>query len=78
MALEQLGQKPSDVSDYQQVFDLPKPRPDGRLTLASSDQQALTRALVEARGGKPLSDEQITRLLQMLDPDDKTLVDTPR
>ena len=78
VALEQLGQKPSDVSDYQQVFDLPKPRPDGRLTLASSDQQALTRALVEARGGKPLSDEQITRLLQMLDPDDKTLVDTPR
>ena len=37
-----------------------------------------TRALVEARGGKPLSDEQITTLLQMIDPNDKTLVDTPR
>jgi len=78
VALDGLGQKATDVSEYQQVFDLPKPHADGRLTLASSDQSELTHALVEARGGKPLSDEQIQRLLQLLDPNGKALIDTPR
>ncbi|NOT29626.1 MAG: S41 family peptidase, partial [Planctomycetes bacterium] len=67
VVLEELGQKPSDVSDYQLVFDLPKPRADGHLTLAKSDQKELERALLEARrGDKPLTAEQFERLLEIV------------
>jgi C-terminal peptidase prc len=67
VALEELGSKPSDVDEFQLVFDLPKPSADGRLTLASSTQQELERALLEARtGGKPLTDEQFERLIEII------------
>lgn len=67
VVLEELGQKPSDVSDYQLVFDLPKPRAESHLTFAKSDQKELERALLEARSGdKPLTAEQFERLLEII------------
>lgn len=79
VALEARGQKATDLSEYQMVFDLPKATADKHLTLASNDQQELTRALVEARGGgKPLSDEQVERLLQLLGASDRDTPAAPR
>ena len=67
LALEGLGKKPSDVDDFSLVFDLPKGTVRTPLTLARGDEKDLSRALQEARrGGKPLSEEQLERLLEIV------------
>jgi carboxyl-terminal processing protease len=79
VALESLGQKATDVSEYQLVFDLPKARPDARLALASREQKDLVRALVEARrSGKSLSEEQMDSLIEILGTIDDGSLDEPR
>ena len=67
VALEQLGKKPADVSDFNLVFDLPRGESSGRLALARGEDKDLSRALQEARsGGKPLTSEQFERLIEIL------------
>ncbi len=67
VALEGLGKKPSDVSDFHLVFDLPRGEASGRLALARGEDKDLSRALQEARsGGKPLTSAQFERLIEIL------------
>jgi hypothetical protein len=67
VALDKIGKKPSDVSDFSLVFDLPKGTASGRLALARGEERDLSRALQEARSsGKPLTSEQVDRLIEIL------------
>lgn len=67
VALEGLGEKPDQIADYGQVFDLPEPVASGHLALASSEEKELRHALDEARrGGRPLTSEQFDRLIEIL------------
>ena len=67
LALEGLGKKPAEVDDFSLVFDLPKGTVRTPLTLARGDEKDLSRALQEARrGGKPLTEEQLERLLEIV------------
>jgi carboxyl-terminal processing protease len=67
VALEGLGRKPTDVDEFDLVFDLPRQALGSRLALARGDEKDLSRALQEARGGgKPLSSEQFDRLIEIL------------
>ena len=67
LALGKIGKKPSDVSDFSLVFDLPKSEASGRLALARGEERDLSRALQEARsGGRPLTSEQFERLIEIL------------
>ena len=67
VALGKLGKKPTDVTDFNLVFDLPKGVSSGRLALARGEEKDLSRALQEARsGGRPLTSEQFERLIEIL------------
>jgi len=67
VALDALGEKPSDVKDFQLVFDLPAGVPPSRVALARDEERDLSRALREARGGgKQLTNEQVDRLIEIL------------
>ncbi|MSR62647.1 MAG: S41 family peptidase [Planctomycetes bacterium] len=70
VALDGLGQKPTDVDDFNLVFDLPKPDPKGGIQLANRGSQELTRALSLLRGaqsgGKTLSREEMDQLIEIL------------
>jgi C-terminal peptidase prc len=67
LALEGLGKTPEDVDDFGLVFDLPEPKTSPTLTLARGEGSELSRALQESRrDGKPLTKEQLDRLIEIL------------
>jgi C-terminal peptidase prc len=69
VALEKLGRSPTDVSEFQPVFDLPEAGSQKELQLARGDPE-LRRALTlleEARsGGKVLTREEMDKLIEIL------------
>jgi C-terminal peptidase prc len=67
LALEDLGQKPSEVDAFNLVFDLPEGETTPHLTLARGENKDLSRALQAARRGeKALTSEQVDRLIEIL------------
>jgi C-terminal peptidase prc len=67
VALEDLGKRPSEVDDFNLVFDLPKGEPASHLQLARGEDKDLSHALQAARRGeKALTAEQFDRLIEIL------------
>jgi hypothetical protein len=60
------------VDDFGLVFDLPEGKAQRPLALARGEEKDLSRALEQARNGeKPLTSEQLDRLLELLGKSDK-------